>query len=75
MSRPRTRPRLLQRKCARGSRPRRCARSSKLGAAVRMLKQAQALNRVLKTRLLGLTDEKNGVLRRYKGCSQAGQDQ
>lgn len=41
-----------------------------LAEAVQMLKQAQELNRVLETRLLGLTNEKNEVLRRYKGAAR-----
>lgn len=41
-----------------------------LAEAVRMLRQAQELNRVLETRLLGLTNEKNEVLRRYKGAAR-----
>jgi len=39
-----------------------------LQEAFRQLTQAQELNRVLETRLHGLSNEKNEVLRRYKGA-------
>ena len=39
-----------------------------LAEAVQQLKQAQELNRVLETRLHGLVNEKNEILRRYNGA-------